>query len=111
VYGEANNRYSTIARQDQDATYCLLHPQVVQAIEPLLNGRSDDKPIFKHFAFERWIRQHKIQLARSVNLFVVGDLRKYAKQYGSIIQWGLLQQAYILTHVVSGVEWALTNIA
>jgi hypothetical protein len=75
-------------RQDKIRTqhYCPLHPQVIQAIEPLLNCRSDDMQIFKHLAFERWIRQHKIQLTRSANHFVVGDLRKFAEQYGDIIQ-------------------------
>jgi hypothetical protein len=86
--------------------YCPLHPQVVQAIEPLLNGQSNDKPIFKHLAFERWIRQHKIKLTRSANHFVVGDLRKFAEQYGDIIQWNQSNRAYVLTHGVSGVEWS-----
>jgi integrase len=86
--------------------YCPLHPQVVQAIEPLVNGLSDDKQIFKHLAFERWIRQHKIQLTRSENHFVVGDLRKFAEQHGDIIEWDHSNRAYIMTHGVSGVEWA-----
>jgi hypothetical protein len=85
--------------------YCPLHPQVVQGIEPLVNGRSDDKPTFKHLAFERLLRRHKIELVRSPHHFVVSDLRKFAEQYGDIIQWEQSNRAYILTHGVSGVEW------
>jgi len=85
--------------------YCPLHPQVDQAILPLIDGRSDDEKIFKHLAFERWIRQHKIQLTRKAHHFVVGDLRKFAEQHGDIIWWEQSNRAYILTHGVSGVEW------
>ena len=38
--------------------------------------------------------------------FVLGDLRKFAEQYGDIIQWNESNRAYILTHGVSGVEWS-----
>ncbi len=85
--------------------YCPLHPQVVKAIEPLLNGRADDKPIFKQLGFERWIRQQRIRLTRSANHFVVSDLRKSAEQYGDIIQWDQSNRAYIMTHGVSRVDW------
>ncbi|HXY87494.1 MAG TPA: hypothetical protein VEG44_03565 [Candidatus Acidoferrales bacterium] len=38
--------------------------------------------------------------------FVLGDLRKFAEQYGDIIRWNESNRAYILTHGVSGGEWA-----
>ncbi|MGZ4847253.1 MAG: hypothetical protein ACXV7G_11215 [Halobacteriota archaeon] len=34
------------------------------------------------------------------------DLRKFAEQYGDIIGWEQSNRAYILTHGVSGVDWA-----
>jgi len=35
-----------------------------------------------------------------------GDLRKFAEQYGDIIQRNESNRAYILTHGVSEVEWS-----
>lgn len=40
---KARNRCSIVARQAQDATLILLHPQVLQAIEQVLKGRSENK--------------------------------------------------------------------
>lgn len=37
---------------------------------------------------------------------MLGDLRKFAEQYGDIIQWNESNRAYILTHGVSGVNWS-----
>lgn len=45
-------------------------------------------------------------ISRVTAHFVAGDLRKFAEQYGDIIQWDQSNRAYILTHGVSGVEWA-----
>ena len=37
--------------------------------------------------------------------FALGDLRKFAEQYGDIIQWDQSNRAYIMTHGVSGIDW------
>jgi hypothetical protein len=41
-----------------------------------------------------------------MSLFILGDLRKFAEQYGDIILWDQSNRAYILTHGVSGIEWS-----
>jgi hypothetical protein len=38
--------------------------------------------------------------------FTASDLRKFAEQYGDIIQWDHSNRAYILTHGISVVDWA-----
>ena len=38
--------------------------------------------------------------------FTPSDLRKFAEQYGDIIQWDQTNRAYILTHGVSGIDWS-----
>ena len=53
-----------------------------------------------------WIKRQKIPLTCAASHFVLGDLRKFAEQYGDIIQWNESNRAYILTHGVSGVEWS-----
>ena len=35
----------------------------------------------------------------------LGDLRKFAEQYGDVMEWDQSNRAYILTHGVSGVQW------
>jgi hypothetical protein len=69
------------------AHYCPLHPQVIKAILPLVDGRMDDEPMFSHLLFERWTKLKKIRLMRSNFHFVLGDLRKFTEQFGDIIQW------------------------
>ena len=49
-------------------------------------------------------KTEKIPLTRTASHFVLGDLRKFAEQYGDIIQWNESNRAYILTHGVSGVN-------
>ena len=87
------------------AHYCPLHPQVVEAILPLVEDRMDDEPMFTHLVFERWAKLKKIKLTRSNFHFMLGDLRKFAEQHGDVIGWDQSNRAYILTHGVSGVEW------
>ena len=52
-----------------------------------------------------WIKRQKIPMSRFKGHFVLGDLRKFAEQYGDIIQWEQSNRAYVLTHGVSGVDW------
>ena len=85
--------------------YVPLHPQVIEAIQPLLNGRQDDELIFKHGSFWMWIKRQQIPMLQFKGHFVLGDLRKFAEQYGDTIQWDQSNRAYIMTHGVSGIDW------
>ncbi len=86
--------------------YVPLHPRVVEALKPLLVGRNDNELMFNHSSFLQWVKRQKIQMSRFKGHFVLGDLRKFAEQYGDIIQWEQSNRSYILTHAVSGVDWA-----
>ena len=88
------------------AHHVPVHPEVVEVVYPLLDGRDDNKHIFSYYSFYKWVKQQKIPLLRIADHFVLGDLRKFAEQYGDIIQWDQSNRAYILTHGVSGVEWS-----
>jgi integrase len=83
-----------------------LHPELLKSILLLLDGRDNDKHMFEYYSICKWITREKIPLSRISGHFVLGDLRKFAEQYGDIIQWEQSNRAYILTHGVSGVEWA-----
>ena len=85
--------------------YVPLHPQVVETIQPLLNGRQDDELMFQHGSFWMWVKRQKIPMSRFDGHFVLGDLRKFAEQHGDTIQWDHLNRAYIMTHGVSGIDW------
>jgi hypothetical protein len=85
--------------------YCPLHPQVVDAILPLLDGRGDHERIFEQLSFERWLRGHNISLLNCNTWFRMGDLRKWCEQEGDLLQWDQSNKNYILTHNVAGVEW------
>ena len=85
--------------------YCPLHPQAVDAIVPLLDGRSDDELIFEQLSFERWLRERKIPHLNGDSRFQMGDLRKWCEQEGDILQWDQSNKNYILTHNVKGVDW------
>jgi len=37
--------------------------------------------------------------------FELSDLRKFAEQYGDILEWEQSNRKYVLTHGVGGVEW------
>jgi len=85
--------------------YCPLHPQVVEAMLPLLDGRRGDKPVFEQLSFQQWLRYNEVPLLQSNVRMVNGDLRKFAEQHGDIIEWEQSNRAYVLTHGVSGVDW------
>ncbi len=86
--------------------YVPLHPQVIQAIQPLVEGRGDDELLFEYTSLLQWVKREKIPLTRIASHFVLGDLRKFAEQHGDIIQWDQSNRSYILTHGVSGVSWS-----
>jgi len=85
--------------------YCPLHPRVVEAVLPLLE-RSEDEPVFKQLSFQQWLKRNETRLLHNSFRIVNGDLRKFTEQHGDIIQWDPSNRAYILTHGVSGVDWA-----
>jgi hypothetical protein len=85
--------------------YVPLHPCVVEALKPLLVGRKDDELMFTHSSFLQWMKRQKIQMSRFKGHFQLGDLRKFAEQYGDVIGWDQSNRAYIMTHGVSGIDW------
>jgi len=54
--------------------YVPLHPQVIDALQSLLDGRGSDKLIFSYNSFNQWIKRQKIPLSRISGHFVLGDL-------------------------------------
>jgi hypothetical protein len=86
--------------------YVPLHPQVVDAVTPLLDGRRKDEPMFQHGSFWMWIKRQKIPMSQFNGHFVLGDLRKMCEQYGDFLCWNESNRAYIMTHGVSGIQWA-----
>ena len=90
--------------------YCPLHPQIVEAILPVLDGRPDDALAFEQLSFQQWLRYNEIQLSHSGARIVNGDLRKFCEQEDNILQWDQSNKNYILTHSVSGVTGDFTSI-
>lgn len=86
--------------------YCLLHPQVAKAMLPILKDRHDDDCVFKQLSFQLWLRHNEVRLMHGGTRIVNGALRKFAEQYGDVIGRDQSNRAYVLTHSVSGVEWA-----
>jgi len=62
--------------------------------------------MFEYNSFWIWVKRQKIPHACISGHFVLSDLRKFAEQHGDVIQREQSNRAYILTHGVSGVEWA-----
>ncbi len=85
--------------------YCPLHPQAVEAILPVLDGRRDSETIFEQLSFQDWLKHTNIRLLHGGARIVNGDLRKFCEQMGDILQWDQSNKNYILTHGVSGVDW------
>jgi len=85
--------------------YCPLHPQVVEAILPLLENPRDSERVFEQLSFQEWLKRTDISLVHGGARIVNGDLRKFCEQQADIIQWDQSNKNYILTHGVSGVDW------
>jgi integrase len=85
--------------------YCPLHPQVVEAILPVLDGRRDSETVFEQLSFQEWLKHTNIRLLHGGARIVNGDLRKFCEQEGDILQWDQSNKNYILSHGVSGVDW------
>ncbi len=50
--------------------YCPLHPQVVEAMLPILDGRRNEGPVFEQLSFQQWLRYNEVRLLQT-NLRVV----------------------------------------
>ena len=86
--------------------YVPLHPAIISYLSRLFDGKKDDEPLFEYNSFQMWVKRAKIPMSRFKGHFVLGDLRKFAEQHGDTIGWDHSNRAYILTHGVSGVDWA-----
>jgi hypothetical protein len=53
-----------------------------------------------------WLKRNPIPMSQFDGHFELRDLRKFAEQYGDVIEWELSNRAYVLTHGVSGVDWS-----
>lgn len=85
--------------------YCPLHPQIVETIMPVLEGRRHSEHVFEQLSFQEWLKYTNIRLLHGGARIVNGDLRKFCEQHGDIIQWDQINKNYIMTHGVSGVDW------
>ena len=83
-----------------------LHPELIRSLNAVIDGRSDGEPVFNFNLIQLWLKRNPIGLKRCNSKFTASHLRKFAEQYGDIIQWDHSNRAYILTHGVSGVDWA-----
>lgn len=90
--------------------YVPLHPHLVKAVYPLLDGRNDKKHMFEYYSFYIWVKQQKIPLSRISGHFVLGDLRKFTEQYGDIILWDQSNRSYILTRAYQAFHGAIIEI-
>jgi len=86
--------------------YVPLHPQIAEAMQPVLGDCKNEETAFRYNSFIMWIKRQKIPMLHFKGHFVLGDLRKFAEQHGDVIQWEHSNRAYILTHGVSGVDWS-----
>jgi len=106
----ASNKPVIIVKSCQDKIrmehYVPIHPNLVDLLTELCKGKSDDNLMFEYHSLWMWLKRQKIPLSHNNNHFTMGDLRKFAEQYGDIIQWEQSNRAYILTHGVSGVDWS-----
>jgi hypothetical protein len=87
--------------------YVPLHPDLREILMQLVSGKDDDASVFEYIGYQMWLKHHPSYLSRvPTKRFTPSDLRKFAEQYGDIIQWDQNNRAYILTHGVSGVDWS-----
>jgi integrase len=85
--------------------YVPIHPRLLPILTRLIEDRPDDELLFNYMSYQQWIKRNPILLSRTGKHFVCSDTRKFAEQYGDIIQWNQSNRAYILTHGVGGVDW------
>jgi len=85
--------------------YCPLHPQVVEAIMPLLDNQGNSERIFEQLSYQEWLKYTDLRLLYGGARIVNGDLRKFCEQQSDILQWDVSNKNYVLTHDVRGVDW------
>jgi len=60
--------------------YVSVHTLVVNALQPLLDGRGENAAMLAYNSFNQWIKRQK-SIFHIFSHFVLGDLRKFAKRY------------------------------
>ncbi len=85
--------------------YCPLHPQVVEALLPVIEGRRDEDVAFEQLSFQEWLKYTDVRLLHGGARIVNGDLRKFCELQSDVLQWDESNKNYILTHGVRGVDW------
>jgi hypothetical protein len=83
-----------------------IHPDLRMILAKMIESKPDHARAFGFVGYQLWLKRNRIPLSRAAgDHFVPSDLRKFAEQYGDIIEWNQSNRAYILTHGVSGVDW------
>jgi hypothetical protein len=83
-----------------------IHPDLRAILAKMIDNKTDHAKAFGFVGYQLWLKRNHIPLSRATGEhFVPSDLRKFAEQYGDIIEWNQSNRAYILTHGVSGVDW------
>ena len=83
-----------------------IHPILLSPLSQLCAHKTGNETVFNFNSIQLWLKRYPITLSRCVGRFTPSDLRKFTEQYGDILQWDHSNRAYILTHGVSGVDWA-----
>ena len=87
--------------------YVPIHPDLHHILAKMIENKADNSRAFEFVGYQMWLKRNRISLARAPGMmFTPSDLRKFAEQYGDIIRWDQTNRAYILTHGVSGIDWA-----
>jgi hypothetical protein len=87
--------------------YVPIHPDLIPIMTQLVEGKEDNDPVFELTSYQTWLKRHGVPLSRAPDkAFFPSDLRKFAEQYGDVIEWSQSNRAYVLTHGVSGVDWS-----
>ncbi len=86
--------------------YVPLHPQLAIVMRMLYDGKELSKYIFPLESFHKWPQKLRVPLVRCNAHFTASDQGKFAEQHGDVIGWDQSNRGYVLTHGVSGVDWA-----
>jgi hypothetical protein len=87
------------------AHFVPLHPQVLTAIQPLLEGRKDEELLFKYQSFLMWVKRQKIPMSQFEGTYRLSDGRKYFEQTSDLVQLNETYRAFIMSHGVGGIAW------
>ena len=90
-----------------------VHPIVAAEVKEVLahdfDENDDDKKFFMFNSFENWLERHRVPLPLvedpdKAHLWL-SDFRKFAEQFGDVIDWNATNRKYILAHGMTGVDW------